>query len=80
MSHRRLTHGDREILRVLSENPQGLTKEQIAAQTLSPRGTPYEPTGGGFNNSLGRLRTIGIVEGFGPIQLSEELKKAVLEA
>jgi hypothetical protein len=35
---------------------------------------PYEPNGGGFNNALSRLRTLGIIEGRGDIQLAEQLR------
>lgn len=76
MSHNRLGHAEREILRVLSET-QPLSKEEIAARTRSPKGTPYEATGGGFNNALGRLRTLRIVEGYGQIRLCEELTQAL---
>lgn len=33
----------------------------------------YEASGGGFNNALGRLRTLGIIVGFNPIKASDSL-------
>lgn len=43
-------------------------KEAIA------REAGYEPTGGGFNNALGRLRTLGLISGRGAIELHEDLR------
>ncbi len=47
-----------------------LTKEDVAAR-CDP---PYEPGGGGFNNALSRLRTLGIIEGKSEITLTEQLR------
>lgn len=70
-----LGKAEREILRVLSESAQPLTKFEIAERTISNKGTPYEPVGGAFNNPLSKLRTLGLVTGYGGThQLSEELK------
>lgn len=72
-----LTQAGREILSVLAAvNPKALTKEEIAEATPSH----YEPKGGGFNNQLGRLRTLGIVTGYAQIELCEELKTALEES
>lgn len=71
---RQLGHAEREILRVLTEAyPQMLTREDIAGLTVSPRGTPYAPDGGGFNNALGRLRTLELIEGRGTLKASDDL-------
>jgi hypothetical protein len=51
---------EREILDVLyAAYPKTMSKEDVAAAT----DTGYEPGGGGFNNSLGRLRTLELIEG-----------------
>ena len=47
-----------------------MAKEEIAAH-CDP---PYEPGGGGFNNALSRLRTLGVVEGKNEIELTEQLR------
>lgn len=72
-----LGHAEREILRVLSESSTPLSKNEIAERTVSNKGTPYEPEGGAFNNPLGKLRTLGLVDGYGQMQLCEELREAV---
>lgn len=72
-----LAQAGREILQVLADaSPRALTKEEIAEATPSH----YEPKGGGFNNQLGRMRTLGIIRGYAPIELCEELKTALEEA
>lgn len=46
-----------KILRVLLDAyPDAMSREDIAAET------GYQPTGGGFNNALGRLRTLGLID------------------
>lgn len=45
--------------------PNFIEKEQIAAAA------GYEATGGGFNNALGRLRTLELIEGRGAMRASE---------
>lgn len=80
LNHPTMGHGEKEILRVLSETLRPLTKEEIAAMARAPGGEPYEPTGGGFNNKLGKLRTLGVIEGYAQIQLCEELSQAASEA
>lgn len=39
--------------------------------------TGYEPTGGGFNNPLGRLRTLGLIDRGEPIDLTPEFAEAI---
>jgi hypothetical protein len=49
----RLGKAERLILETLTQAyPDALTKEEVAAKA------GYEPNGGGFNNALGRLRTL----------------------
>ena len=53
----RLGKAERLILETLTQAyPDGLTKEEVAAKA------GYEANGGGFNNALGRLRTLELVE------------------
>jgi hypothetical protein len=35
----------------------------------------YEPDGGGFNNALSRLRTLGLIEGRRELELAQDLRK-----
>ena len=68
-----LTKAEREILDVLVRHyPQALSKEQLASETESH----YEPTGGGFGNALGRLRTLELVVGRTEISASPHLMEA----
>lgn len=63
-----LGRAEREILRVLaSAYPTTLTKEDVA------REAGYEVRGGGFNNALGKLRTLELVHGRTELQAAEEL-------
>ena len=49
---------ERLILETLTQvYPHALTKEEVAAKA------GYEANGGGFNNALGRLRTLELVQG-----------------
>lgn len=67
-----LGRAERECLRVLAEAfPSELTADEIAART----DPPYEATGGGFRNALGRLRTLELIKGpsSGSMQASREL-------
>lgn len=51
---------ENEILDVLLNVPgRRLTNEQIAASTV----TGYQPNSGGFNNAMGRLRTLEAIDG-----------------
>ncbi len=64
----RLGKAERLILEVLAQvYPDALTKEEVAAKT------GYEANGGGFNNALGRLRTLKLVQGRGGIRASDNL-------
>jgi hypothetical protein len=67
----RLGKAERLILETLTQAyPNPLTKEEVAA------GAGYEANGGGFNNALGRLRTLELVEGRGEIRASHNLFEA----
>jgi uncharacterized protein len=64
----RLGKAERLILETLAqEYPDALTKEEVAATA------GYEANGGGFNNALGRLRTLELVQGRSEIRASENL-------
>jgi hypothetical protein len=64
----RLGKAERLILEALTEvYPDALTKEEVAAKA------GYEPNGGGFNNALGRLRTLELVQGRGELRASNNL-------
>jgi uncharacterized protein len=64
----RLGKAERLILETLAQAyPDTLTKEEVAAKA------GYEANGGGFNNALGRLRTLELVEGRGEISASHNL-------
>jgi hypothetical protein len=64
----RLGKAERLILETLAQvYPAGLNKEEVAAQA------GYEAKGGGFNNALGRLRTLELVQGRGELKASENL-------
>ncbi len=47
--------------------PDALTKEEVAVKT------GYEANGGGFNNALGRLRVLKLVQGRGEIKTNASL-------
>jgi hypothetical protein len=64
----RLGKAERLILEALTQAyPEPLSKEEVAAKA------GYEAAGGGFNNALGRLRTLELVQGRGKLQASENL-------
>jgi hypothetical protein len=64
----RLGKAERLILETLAEvYPGCLTKQEVAANA------GYEVNGGGFNNALGRLRTLELVQGRGEIKASDNL-------
>ena len=64
----RLGKAERLILETLAqEYPDVLTKEEVAAKA------GYEAHGGGFNNALGRLRTLELVQGRGELRASDNL-------
>lgn len=62
---------EKEIYQVLLDNPdQQFTKEEIANMTM----TKYSSESGGFNNSISRLNTLGLIKrNGGIIQLNPEL-------
>ena len=64
----RLGKAERLILETLTQAyPAGLNKEDVAARA------GYEANGGGFNNALGRLRTLELVQGRGELGVSDNL-------
>jgi uncharacterized protein len=64
----RLGKAERLILEALTQAfPAPLSKEAVAAKT------GYEANGGGFNNALGRLRTLELVQGHGELRASDNL-------
>lgn len=63
-----LGKAERAILEtVAGAHPDGVDKEGVARQT------GYEASGGGFNNALGRLRTLELIERGNPIRASDDL-------
>ena len=63
-----LGKAERAVLRALAQaHPGALTKERLGAAA------GYEPTGGGFNNALSRLRTLALIEGRGELRASDTL-------
>ena len=68
----RLGKAERLILEALTQvYPNALTKEEVAANA------GYEPSGGGFNNALGRLRTLELVLGRGALKASDNLFESI---
>jgi uncharacterized protein len=64
----RLGKAERLILETLTQAyPAGLNNEDVAARA------GYEANGGGFNNALGRLRTLELVQGRGELRASDNL-------
>jgi hypothetical protein len=64
----RLGKAERLILETLAQMyPDALSKEEVAAKA------GYEANGGGFNNALGRLRTLELVQGRGELRASDNL-------
>lgn len=61
---------EKKILSVLVQEGE-LTKADLAERA------GYQPTGGGFNNPLGRLRTLGLVDRGDPIRLTDEFSEAI---
>jgi len=59
---------ERKILRVLVDaRGQVMTKQQVTDAA------GYEVSGGGFNNALGKLRTLELIEGKGELRASATL-------
>lgn len=52
---------------LVSAYPVEVTKEEVARQA------GYEASGGGFNNALGRLRKLELIEGMGLLKASDNL-------
>jgi uncharacterized protein len=68
---------ERGILQALVERAP-LEKDELAERAgVLARGEPYSPGGGGFNNPLGRLRTLGLVAKGWPAQLTDEFAEAI---
>ena len=65
---RQLPRAERAILTVLTEPPRRTrSKAELGIQT------GYEPSGGGFNNALSRLRTLLLIEGKTDLVASDRL-------
>lgn len=67
MAHPQLGKAERAALQAITDNPAGLSKEDAASLA------GYEATGGGFNNALSRLRTLGLIIGSKHIAPAEAL-------
>lgn len=68
-AHPQLGKCERETLRTLwHAHPRAVAKDVLA------RGNGYEPTGGGFNNALSKLRTLGLIEGRGELRITEDMR------
>ncbi len=64
----RLGKAERLILEMLTQvYPDPLSKAEVAVKA------GYEANGGGFNNALGRLRTLELVQGRGELRASDDL-------
>ena len=62
----RLGKAERLILEALTQvYPNALTKDELAVNA------GYEPSGGGFNNALSRLRTLELAQGRGELRASD---------
>jgi len=65
---RQLGRAERLILQHLAEiYPGAASREDLGAAT------GYEPSGGGFANAVGKLRTLELIQGRGELRASEEL-------
>lgn len=65
---RELDKAGAAIIRALASEGGSAAKDFVALKA------GYEPSGGGFNNALSRLRTLGLVEGSKKLVLAEELR------
>ncbi len=64
----RLGKAERLIMETLTQAyPEALSKKEVAAKA------GYEANGGGFNNAVGRLRTLELVQGRGELRASDNL-------
>lgn len=59
---------ERSVLEALQHGRCAMSKEEIA------NAAGYAADGGGFNNALSRLRTLGLITGRGEIELHEDLR------
>ena len=65
---RQLGKAERLVLEALvNAHPAALSKAEIAVQT------GYEANGGGFNNALGRLRTLELIQGRSELRVNGNL-------
>lgn len=63
---------EKAIYEVLLENPGKVFEKNVLAETTNP---PYSANSGGFNNSLSRLSTLGLIKkSFNGIKLNEEIQ------
>lgn len=63
-----LPKAEREALSAIAAvYPSSLPKESVA------KAAGYQPNGGGFNNALGRLRSLELIEGRGDLRASDAL-------
>jgi hypothetical protein len=69
-AHKKVGSPGRRVLEALIEHGE-LTKEELAGHT------GYEPTGGGFNNVLGALRTLQLIRKGQPIALTPEFEESI---
>jgi len=60
-----MPRGPRAILTVLAQSPNGMSTRPRLALLAG-----YAPSGGGFNNYLGQLRSNGSIEGSDPIRIT----------
>lgn len=70
MWNRKLGRAERSILDVLARNGE-LSKERLAGSA------GYAPNGGGFNNALSSLRTLGLIEGRSELRLAADFAEAL---
>jgi hypothetical protein len=63
-----LGKAERAALEVLTEAFPGAVSKEALAKACN-----YEPTGGGFNNALGKLRSLELIEGRGELRASSDL-------
>jgi hypothetical protein len=62
-----LGKAERAILSAIVDAGRELSKEEVGEMAQ------YEPSGGSFNNALGRLRTLGLIVGYRSIEAAQEL-------
>lgn len=67
LGHSSMTKATKAILQALADHGGSLSKTDLAAHA------GYEESGGGFNNALGSLRTLGLISGSKEITLAQDL-------